>query len=157
MDARHPSVAIEGVAEWMPGAFSVYRADEPTERFDGKRVLLADDIAVNRQVVVAALKLHGTVVEEAMDGRQAVELVERSEAGYYDVILMDIQMPVMNGYDATRAIRGLADRNKAEIPIFGMPANDFDDEEQAAREAGMNGQIKKPIDRKKLIEVLGKL
>ncbi|MBQ8947050.1 MAG: amino acid permease [Lachnospiraceae bacterium] len=128
-------------------------AAEP-DTFKGCRLLMVDDVEINRQIAVMMLTMYGFEVEEAEDGNIAVDMVKAADAGYYDVILMDIQMPVMNGYEATMAIRALDDRNKRDIPIVAMTANAFDEDRRDAEEAGMNGHIAKPIDRDKLIEAL---
>ena len=122
--------------------------------FNGKRLLLADDIAINREIAVATLEMNGFLVEEADDGEKAVRMVADSQPGYYDAVLMDIQMPVMNGYDAARSIRLLENRQLASIPIIAMTANAFEEDRKAAFEAGMNGHVAKPIDVKTLIATL---
>ncbi|MDE5885530.1 MAG: response regulator, partial [Oscillospiraceae bacterium] len=88
------------------------------------------------------------------DGTVAVDMIKEKSADTYDLILMDIQMPIMNGYQATRAIRALDDPAKAEIPIVAMTANAFDEDRQEAMEAGMNGHVAKPINIEKLMETL---
>jgi CheY-like chemotaxis protein len=90
----------------------------------------------------------------AEDGVVAVDKVEKAEAGQYDLILMDIQMPIMDGYEATRQIRAMENSNLAGIPIIAMTANAFDEDRKAARDAGMDGHIAKPIDIPKLMELL---
>lgn len=129
---------------------------EPEEqiRFDGKRVLLVDDIFINREIAMAILQEYGFEVEEAEDGQDAVKKVESADAGYYDAVLMDIQMPVMNGYEASKAIRALADQKKAAVPIIALSANAFDEDKKRSLEAGMNGHIAKPIDQAEMIEAL---
>ncbi len=124
--------------------------------FSGMRLLLVDDMDVNREIAVMLLEMHGFAVEQAANGKEAVEKVERAEAGYYDAVLMDIQMPVMNGYEATREIRALGGE-KAKVPIVAMTANAFDEDRRAALEAGMNAHIAKPIDEEQLFGVLAEL
>ncbi len=121
--------------------------------FAGKRLLLVDDIEVNREIAQAILTMNGFAVEEAVDGSDAVAKVEAAKAGYYDCVLMDIQMPKMNGYEATQAIRALSDSDKASVPIVAMTANAFEEDKKAALAAGMNGHVAKPIN----IEILLKL
>ena len=99
----------------------------------------------------------GFEVEIADDGFKAVELVQGAQAGYYDLVLMDIQMPVMNGYDATRAIRALDNPVLANIPIVAMTANAFEEDRRAALACGMNEHIAKPINVPRLVEVVGEL
>lgn len=125
--------------------------------FDGKRLLLVDDMDVNREIAAAVLEMHNFVVEQATDGDVAVKMVEKAAAGYYDLVLMDIQMPTMNGYEATRAIRALSDPKKAAIPIVAMTANAFEEDRRNALEAGMNAHIAKPIDEAKVMQVLGEI
>ena len=130
------------------------KGDSPKIDFTGKRLLLADDIEINREIAVAALEMNGFLVEEADDGEKAVNMVADSQPGYYDAVLMDIQMPVMNGYDAARKIRSLENRRLAAIPIVAMTANAFEEDRKAAFDAGMNGHVAKPIDVKALMDTL---
>ncbi len=121
---------------------------------EGKRILLVEDNELNREICEELLEMAGFTVDTAEDGRIAVEKVKDSPAGTYDVILMDIQMPVMNGYEATREIRCLVEGKKAGIPIFALTANAFVEDRRRAIEAGMNGHIAKPIDIPTLLETL---
>ena len=125
--------------------------------FDGKKILLVDDIDVNREIGTAILQMSGFEVETAINGKDAVETLKRKGDGYFDVVLMDVQMPIMNGYEATAAIRRLENKNLAAIPILAMTANAFDEDIKAAFAAGMNGHIAKPIDAAKLMEELKKI
>ncbi|MBR1692511.1 MAG: amino acid permease [Lachnospiraceae bacterium] len=125
--------------------------------FTGKRILLVDDNEINREVALSILDMYGFVLEEAADGNDAVEKVASSAPGYYDVVLMDIQMPVMNGYEATKAIRALDDPQRSGLPIIAMTANAFEEDKREAMASGMNGHIAKPIDIDLLLELLGKL
>ena len=122
--------------------------------FEGKKVLLVEDNELNQEIAVEILQGAGFVVEVADDGESAVERMEQSAPGQYDLILMDIQMPIMNGYEATEKIRARGDPRVAGIPIIAMTANAFDEDRRAALEAGMNGHIAKPIDIPKLMELL---
>ncbi|MCR5586808.1 MAG: response regulator [Lachnospiraceae bacterium] len=128
--------------------------EELHEDFSGKRVLLVDDIEINRQIAKIILEVYGLVVEEAEDGEMAVQKFRDSEEGYFDAILMDIQMPKMNGYEATKAIRELPEGAGKKVPILAMTANAFDEDRQNALDAGMNGHIAKPIDQEELVENL---
>lgn len=128
-----------------------------TADFTGKRVLLVEDNELNREIANEILSQAGFKVETAEDGSIAVEMVEKSEPGYYDLILMDIQMPIMNGYEATRAIRSLGNKELASVVIIAMTANAFEEDKKAALDAGMNDHIAKPIDVEVLFEVLGKV
>ncbi len=118
------------------------------------RLLLVDDHPVNREIAIRMLKKIGFMVEYAENGQEAVDKVKEAGAGYYHTVLMDIQMPVMNGYEATKAIRALEDTALAEIPIIAMTANAFKEDIQAAQDAGMNSHVAKPIDFSKLVEIL---
>ena len=132
------------------------------EQFDftGRRVLLVEDNMINMEISRMILEEKGFLVETAENGQEALDKVSSSAPGYYDIVLMDIQMPVMDGYAATRAIRSLENRELAEIPIVAMTANAFSEDVRAAEEAGMNGHVAKPVDvellTKTLAEVLGK-
>lgn len=114
--------------------------------FAGKKLLLVEDNELNREIARMLLKEEGLIVEEACNGREAVEMVENSWVGEYQLVLMDIQMPVLDGYEATKQIRALANRELANIPIVAMTANAFEEERRKALECGMNGHIAKPID-----------
>ena len=122
--------------------------------FSGKRVLLAEDNEMNQMIAEAILTNVGLSVEIACDGTEAVEKVKSAPAGYYDVILMDIQMPKMDGYEATKQIRALDDKKKADIPIIAVTANAFEEDRQIASETGMNGHLAKPYDIPAIMETL---
>ena len=119
---------------------------ERTDVEHNYRILLAEDNELNAEIAIEILKAAGYETKRAEDGMECVEMIEKAPAHTYDLILMDIQMPRMNGYDATRAIRALADREKAQIPIVAMTANAFEEDKQEAAKAGMNGHVAKPID-----------
>lgn len=125
------------------------------ELFVGKRVLLVEDNSMNREIATAILEEAGFKVDTAENGAIAVEKVTYYPEGFYDVILMDIQMPVMDGYTATRKIRSLENKAIAKIPIITVSANAFDEDRQTSLEAGMNGHLAKPIVVDELLEVLG--
>ncbi len=125
-----------------------------SESLNGTRLLLTEDNELNREIAEELLTDSGFIVETAEDGTIAVEKVKNSAPGYYSLILMDVQMPKMNGYDATRAIRALDNPDLAGIPIIAMTANAFEEDRRRALECGMNAHIAKPIDVKKLLEVL---
>ena len=131
--------------------------DDDISDLAGKKILLVDDIDVNREIGTAILEMSGFEVETAENGEDAVETLKKKGYGYYDVVLMDVQMPVMNGYEATKIIRELHDKKLAAIPILAMTANAFDEDRKAAFDAGMNGHIAKPIDVPKLMEELKKV
>ena len=121
------------------------------------RILLAEDNELNQEIAEVILEEAGVTVEIAEDGQKALDMLEKSEAGYYQLILMDIQMPNMNGYEAARAIRRLKNRELAEIPIIAMTANAFEEDRQEALKSGMNGHIAKPIDVEALFGALEKI
>ena len=120
----------------------------------GKKLLLVEDNELNREIALEILKEAGFVVDTAEDGAVAVQKIKQAAPGQYDLILMDIQMPNLDGYEATRQIRALPDAEKANIPIFAMTANAFEEDRQNALEAGMNGHIAKPLDVPHLLRVL---
>lgn len=123
------------------------------EAFLGRRVLLVEDNELNREIAKELLQDAGFYVEEAKDGSVAVEKVTASTEGYYDLILMDVQMPVMNGYEATKAIRSLK-KEHSKIPIIAMTANAFNTDKNQAIESGMDAYISKPIVVKELLAML---
>lgn len=122
--------------------------------FKGRRILLAEDNDLNAEIAIEILQEVDLVVERAENGKQCVEMLQSSPAGYYDLILMDIQMPEMNGYEATRTIRALEDKVKANITILAMTANAFEEDKREALNAGMNAHLSKPIEVDKLIKTL---
>lgn len=123
----------------------------------GKRILIVEDNLINREIARELLEEEGFVIDEAEDGTIAVEKLEKATKGFYEFVLMDIQMPIMNGYTATRKIRGSDNTDIADIPIIAMTANAFNEDRKNAFEAGMNEHIPKPLDLDKLIEVLNKV
>ncbi len=120
----------------------------------GKRVLVVEDNELNREIAVDLLTEEGLIVEEAEDGSVAVEKVRTSVPGYYDFILMDIQMPYKDGYSASREIRAFENKQQAEVPIIAMTANAFDEDKKKAIDAGMNAHLAKPVNIPKLISTL---
>ena len=125
----------------------------PKERHTG-RILLAEDNELNQEIAQAILEEAGFSLEIAANGAIAVDMLRQSGPGYYDLVLMDIQMPVMDGYAATKAVRALEDQGLASIPILAMTANAFEEDKRLALECGMNGHIAKPIDVKELFDVM---
>ena len=122
--------------------------------FKGKRVLLVEDIELNREIAEVILEEAGFEVESAPDGTDAVSMVSGSEENYYDAVLMDVQMPIMNGYEATRTIRALPREDVKTLPIIAMTANALEEDKEAALKNGMNAHIAKPIDMDIFISVL---
>jgi len=129
-------------------------SDDVPASFAGKRILLAEDNDLNAEIAIEILSDAGFRVDRAEDGIICVDRLVTQAAGYYDVILMDIQMPNLNGYEATRRIRALSDVQKARIPILAMTANAFEEDKQNALAAGMNGHLAKPIDVPALMKAL---
>ena len=124
--------------------------------FAGKRLLLAEDNEINAEIAQEILGMAGLVVEWAKDGKEALDRLTGSEPGYYDMVFMDIQMPVMDGYEATRAIRSSGREDLKEIPIIAMTANAFAEDVRAAMQAGMNQHVPKPLDVGQLMAVMKK-
>ena len=122
----------------------------------GTRILLTEDNDLNAEIAVELLQEEGCTVDRTKDGVECVDMLEKAANGTYQLILMDIQMPVMNGYDAARKIRGLDDPQKANIPIIAMTANAFTEDRQVALDAGMNDHIAKPINMNVLVPTLRK-
>ncbi|MDE6520485.1 MAG: response regulator [Ruminococcus sp.] len=127
---------------------------EPELRFDGRKILLVEDNELNQEIAQAILENIGLIIDTADDGTVAVEMMKNNPENTYELILMDIQMPIMNGYQATRAIRALNNPVKSKIPIVAMTANAFEEDRQEAIDAGMNGYVAKPINIEKLMETL---
>ena len=134
----------EEVAEWTLADFS------------GKRILLVEDIELNREIAQVILEEAGFLVETAPDGTDAVSMVEKAEENYYDAILMDVQMPTMNGYEATRTIRNMPRADVKDLPIIAMTANALEEDKEAALKSGMNDHVSKPISMELFITVLKK-
>lgn len=134
--------------------------DVPKENiidFSAKTVLVAEDDDLNREIACTLLENEGLKTETAENGKVAAEMFERSEAGHYDAVLMDIRMPVMDGIEATKAIRAMDKEDALTVPIIAMTANAFDEDMKKSMECGMNSHLTKPINIKQVIEVLRKL
>ena len=142
------NAALEGEADESSSAGS--------PNLEGKRILLVEDNAINREIAVEVLKMTNAAVDTAENGREGADRFLSSPEGTYDLILMDIQMPVLDGYGAVRMIRSSARADAAGIPIYAMTANTFAEDVAKAREAGMNGHIAKPLDIGTLMHVLRK-
>ena len=151
----------EGTEFIVAVSFPLTSAPEAAEQtapqipeFDGVRILLAEDNAINLEIAKVILGEMGFVIETAENGQEAVDMITNAQPGYYAALLMDIQMPVMDGYTAARVIRALPDPEKAQIPIIAMTANAFREDIQAAEDAGMNGHIAKPLDLGEMTQTL---
>ena len=126
------------------------------EKLEGKRILLAEDNDLNAEIAIELLAEQKIITDRAEDGAECLDKLEKAVAGYYDMILMDIQMPVMDGYDAAARIRRMQDEKKASIPIIAMTANAFAEDRQKAISMGMNDHVAKPIDMNVLLPVIAK-
>ena len=135
----------------------VKKEEKPYNRSKEKRILLAEDNELNAEIAITILEENGFKVERAEDGCKCVELFSEKPAGYYSTILMDIQMPNMDGYTASRKIRGMEREDAKAIPIIALTANAFDEDRNKAFAAGMNGHIAKPIDVGRMVRSIGAL
>ena len=125
--------------------------------YAGKKVLLVEDNELNREIATAIMEEIGLDVDSAEDGTDAVNIMSSASGSKYDLIFMDIQMPKMDGYTATREIRTLKDTKKANVPIIAITANAFDEDRKKAIKAGMNGHIAKPIDVNVILQNLDRI
>ena len=125
-------------------------------KFDGKKVLLVEDNEINQEIATYLLNDVGLIVDWATNGKQALEKFENANEGEYAIILMDIQMPIMDGYTATQRIRASLHPDAKTVPIIAMTANAFDEDVKLATEAGMNGHIAKPIEVESLYDTLAR-
>ena len=135
----------------------VKKEEKPYNRSKEKRILLAEDNELNAEIAITILEENGFKVERAEDGCKCVELFSEKPTGYYSTILMDIQMPNMDGYTASRKIRGMEREDAKAIPIIALTANAFDEDRNKAFAAGMNGHIAKPIDVGRMVRTIGAL
>ena len=134
------------------------KEEEPQKKifFEGKRVLLAEDNELNVEIAQEILKNYGLEIAVAYNGQEAVQIYQEKQEGYFDMIFMDIQMPVMDGYTAAKKIRGCNRADSEQIPIAAMTANAFSEDVQKAMHAGMNDHVAKPIELDRLEKVLTK-
>lgn len=138
---------------WMDIEEETHLDHEKTGILEGMRFLAAEDNEINAEILTEILGIEGAFCEIVENGRLAVERFEKAEQGEFDAILMDVQMPVMNGHDATRAIRSMEREDARRIPIIAMTANAFAEDEKAALDAGMDAHVAKPLD----VELLKKV
>ncbi len=145
---------LQNPAEHMRGSHDLAASDDGGSVYRGCRILLVEDNEINREIVMELIGEAGAMVECAADGRKGLQRFAEMPEGYYDMIFMDIQMPVLNGLEATRAIRKLPRADAVTIPIIALSANVSPADIVASREAGMNGHLAKPLDIPKLMEQL---
>lgn len=151
IDASNNCPETQGGSEEADKAVS-----SPKESNSTKRILLVEDNELNQEIAAEILSDAGFISEIASNGKESLDMLKQAGPGYYFAVLMDIQMPVMNGYDAAKAIRSMSDKRLAEIPILAMTANAFEEDRQEALKCGMNGHISKPVDVQKLFDALSK-
>ncbi len=149
-EKRHQSAGISG-------GIGAKAAEAAAGSLEGRRVLIAEDIAINADILIDLLEIEGVEAEHAENGRDAVDMFEQSEPGYYDAVLMDIRMPEMDGLEATRAIRALPREDAQTTPIIAMTANAFEDDVQRSLQAGMTAHLSKPVEPERMFEVLRQL
>ena len=150
-------IFLSELREILESPFTVEDSEKALQdafSFHGKKILLVEDNELNQEIAEEILQEASFEVDVADDGAVAVKRMSEAEPGQYDLILMDIQMPVMDGYEATKQIRAMEDPDIANIPIIAMTANAFSEDKKMAMEAGMNGHIAKPVDVSKLLELL---
>ncbi len=148
-----PMEPVAEEAETAPAEASA-PVEDPTQVLRGKRVLLAEDYEMNLEIATELLKLAGAQVTQARNGQEAVERFAQSQPGEFDVILMDMNMPVLDGCGAAAAIRAMDRPDAASVPILAVTANAFAEDVAATAQAGMNAHIAKPIDMRQLAGVL---
>ncbi len=156
VDQSHPQGIIED--KIFTEADAQPKEETPKEyTIEGMRLLMAEDNEINAEIAISILEEMGAKVERAENGREAVEMFTSHEAGHYDTILMDIQMPVMNGWEATAEIRGFAREDAGRIPIYALSADAFVEDKRRSVSIGMNGHISKPIDFDELVQTIGRV
>ncbi|MDR0335556.1 MAG: response regulator [Planctomycetaceae bacterium] len=164
---RAESIFGHGARFMFSVRFEIDTASESTEKnqpqideelfdFSGYRILVADDVKINRMIIISLLKETKIVIDEAENGNEAIEKIQQSPAGYYLLVLMDMQMPVMDGCTATRLIRSSQHPDASTLPIIAMTANVFKEDVQEVLEAGMNGHIAKPVDIQIVLDTIRK-
>jgi CheY-like chemotaxis protein len=149
--ARGSTFSFEIWMQEIPSETRTEETEDPTDSTAGKHVLLVDDVAINRIIVIDLLEPLGLIIDEAEDGAQALEMFARSPEGHYALILMDVLMPRLDGYEASIAIRSLARKDAANVPIVAITANAFKDDVDKAMASGMNAHMAKPLESEKLL------
>ena len=137
-------------------SMSIYKDKERAD-LKGRHVLMAEDVMINAEIMKQIITMREAEIDHAENGRIALEMFEKSPAGYYDAILMDVRMPEMDGLEATRAIRALDRPDALKIPIVALTANAFDEDVQRSLQAGMNAHLSKPVDPDHLYQTLEEL
>ena len=132
-------------------------SDSSHTKLHGKRVLIAEDMMINAEILKQMLSAHGVRSDIVENGQEVLNQYSESEPGYYDAILMDIRMPVINGLEATKAIRSLRRAEASSIPIIALTANDVEEDVQKSLQAGMNAHLSKPVDPEELYGTLEQL
>ena len=140
---------------WLDDDEAAAEPEKTELNLSGKRVLVVEDNKLNMEIIHLLLEKYGLDVDEAENGEEALRKVESSEEGYYDLILMDIMMPVMDGLEATKEIRKIPREDCRTVPIIAMSANAFDEDVKRSIASGMNAHLSKPVNVKKLEETLG--
>lgn len=155
-DKTYPA-NIQELSEYLNRRADARKSALKDYDFGGKRLLVVDDIAINREIIAASLKRTGAKVDFAESGEACLEKIATSPAGHFDLILMDIMMPGIDGLETTRRIRKLPDPSKAAIPVIAVSANIYDNDRNAATEAGMNAFIEKPVAIDRLFEAMDRI
>lgn len=151
-----PLFASNVLQEFKQAISSKYRSQGEPQKADltGKHILLAEDMAINAEIMMEILQMRDMTVDHAENGQIAVDMFAKSEIGAYDAVLMDVRMPVLDGLGATEAIRALDRPDAKEVPIIAMTANAFDEDVQRSLQAGMNAHLSKPVEPERLFETL---
>ncbi|MCI9185182.1 MAG: response regulator [Lachnospiraceae bacterium] len=155
IDDTHPQDVLDGEAAAGSAAAASQEA-AGGHTIEGMRILMAEDNEINAEIAISILEEMGACVERAANGQEALDMFAGHGPGYYDTVLMDIQMPVMNGWEATAAIRGLDREDAAAIPIYALSADAFVEDKRRSVSIGMNGHISKPIDFDELVKTIGR-
>lgn len=158
-EGKGTTVTVRCIMQWNPEKIVMTGSPMPIRdiSLDGMKILLVEDNELNREIASDILTERGIIITTAQDGTEAVDIMKKASGGDFDAILMDIQMPVMNGYEATKHIRALDDGELSRIPIIAMTANAFEEDKKNAMAAGMDGHLAKPISIEKLLNTLQRI